>query len=104
MQTEGIWPKAAYRSSLPTEEVSLAGKKLKSNVERRLRSGTAGVFPLGFSRKPEMPVLFFLHLPDELLAVLPRHALDRKVLLPFEAARVVPDDSLPLLLRDKMNS
>ena len=29
IQTEGIGTKVAYRSSLPTKEVSLAGKKLK---------------------------------------------------------------------------
>ena len=104
MQTERIRPEGAYGSSLPTKEVSLAGKKLKANVERRLRPGTAGVFPLRFSRKAIMPVLFFPHIPDEILAVLPGHAIDRKVvLLPFEAARVVSHDRLPLLLRDKMN-
>src|SRR5260370_6308969 len=50
-----------------------------------------------------MPILFFPQPPDELLAVLPRDTLDRKVLLPFEAAKVVPHDRLPPLLRDKMN-
>src|SRR5579875_2249337 len=104
IQAERIRAKAAYRSSLPTKEVSLAGEKLKANMEQSLRSGTAGVFPLRFSRGAVITILSFQNFPDEFLTILTGHALNQKVFLAPEVARIVPQDGLPLLLRDRVNA